>query len=57
MTDLKTYYIEVERDFTTLRLMAFECEDKMDAYDKMVSEWPLLSSRINIYKIVELKEK
>ena len=57
MADLKTYYIEVVRDFTTLKLMAFECEDKTDAYDKMVTEWPVLVSRININRIEELKTK
>ena len=56
MAQLKTYYIEVVRDFTTLRLMAFECEDKTDAYNKMVTEWPLLASRINFHRIEELKE-
>ena len=52
---MKTYYIEISRAFTTLRIISSECEDKEDAYDKMITEWPVLASIINKSKIEELK--
>lgn len=55
MPQLKTYIIEIEREHTSLKILAFECEDKADAYDKMIGEWSSLAFSINKGQIVEYK--